>query len=431
MRRLLGWGWDGEPHLRAPLAAAIGSLSGQPADPGAGGAGPGLREWMLMNVKARWRPAPDHLGIGVSGLIPDPRARAAVFLAGLGVSVWVSVGGLANHAGAAALAALALAGAAWLMLATARTGTLAPAAAAVMGAAGGMLAVGDQYGLIFVGVAAASAAVMVDLLPAAVVSATGPAAFAVTAAVQGRFPGRLDEAVTVCLAGMVAGSYRRAIAQRAKQATLLATARERSEVASQQAELAAERIRLGRELHDVLAHTLGALSIQLTALETLARNGTGREELLAQVERSRQLVGAGLDEAHQAVRALREDTMPLAEQLEQLCMLHDTELEVCGAARPITAEVRLALYRVAQEALTNAARHAPGADVKARLAVESGEVTVSVLNSSPRPEEQSRPATTGGGYGLSGMRERVLQAGGQLQAGPAGGGWQVTARIPA
>ncbi|MDA8359609.1 MAG: histidine kinase [Actinomycetota bacterium] len=382
-----------------------------------------------MNVKARWRPTPDHAGVGLSGLIPDPRASAAVFLAGLGVSVWVSVGGLADHAGVAVLAALALAGAAWLVLASASTGPLAPAAAAVMGAAGGMLAVSDRYGLIFVGVGAAAAAVMVELLPAAVVSVAGPAAFAVTAGVQGRFPGRLDEAATVCLAGLVAGSYRRAVAERAKQAALLATARQRSEVASQQAELAAERVRLGRELHDVLAHTLGALSIQLTALDTLARDGTGRVELLAQVERSRQLVRAGLDEARQAVRALREDTVPLAEQLEQLCVLHDAELEVSGAARPITAEVRLALYRVAQEGLTNAARHAPGSDVAVRLAFEPGEVAVSVRNSRARLAKPAQPG--GGGYGLSGMRERVLQAGGQLQAGPVDGGWQVTARIPA
>ncbi|MGC9155992.1 MAG: sensor histidine kinase [Ferrimicrobium sp.] len=383
-----------------------------------------------MNAKERWRPAPDHLGFGVGGLIPDPRARAAVFLAGLGVSMWVTVGGLASRSGVTALAALALAGAAWLMLATARTVLLAPAVAAVMGVAGGMLAVTDKYGLIFVGVAAASAAVMLDLLPAAVVSAAGPAAFAVTAAVQGRFPGRLDEAVMVSLAGMVAGAYPRAIAQRAKQASLLATAIQRSEVASQQAELATERLRLGRELHDVLAHTLGALSIQLTALDTLARNGTGREELLAQVERSRQLVGAGLDEAYQAVRALRDDTMPLVEQLEQLCALHNTELEVCGTVRPIKAEARLALYRVAQEALTNAARHAAGADVAVRVAFEPGDVAVSVRNSHPQLATPDQP-TRGGGYGLSGMRERVLLAGGQLQVGPADGGWQVTARVPA
>ncbi len=204
------------------------------------------------------------------------------------------------------------------------------------------------------------------------------------------FPGRLLEAATACLAGMVAGVSRRAFVQRARQTALIATARQRAEVASQQAELATERIRLGRELHDVLAHTLGALSIQLTALDTFARNGTGREELLAQIERSHQLVGAGLDEA------------------------------------------RLALYRAAQEALTNAARHAPGAEVSVRLAFGSGEVTVSVLNSHPRPAAHSRPSGTGGGYGLRGMRERVLQAGGQLQAGPADdGGWQVTARIPA
>ena len=383
-----------------------------------------------MNFKDRWRPAPDHLGVGVSGLIPNSQARAAVFLAGLGVSVWFTVEGFTGRPGVTALAELTLAGVAWLMLATERTVTLAPAAAAVMGAAGGILAVRDQYGLIFVAVAAASATVMLDLFPATIVSVVSPAAFATTAAVQGVLPGRLDEAVAACLVGMVSGVYRRAVVLRAKQSTLLATARQRSEVASQQAELATERIRLGRELHDVLAHTLGALSIQLTALETLARNGTGPEELLAQVERSRQLVSAGLDEARQAVRALREDTVPLAEQLEKLCVLHDTELEVFGAVRPITAEARLALYRVAQEALTNAARHAPGSDVTVWLAFEPGEVVVSVRNSRSRLATPALLAR-GGGYGLSGMRERVLQAGGQLQAGPTEDGWQVTARIPA
>jgi signal transduction histidine kinase len=333
--------------------------------------------------------------------------------------------------GIAVLAALALAGAAWLMLAAVNTGPLVPAAVAVMGAAGGVIAVTDQYGLIFVGVAAASAAVTFGPLTAAVLTATSPAAFAVAAAVQGMFPGRLLEAATVCLAGMVAGVSRREIVQRARQAALVATARQRAEVASQQAELATERIRLGRELHDVLAHTLGALSIQLTALDTLARNGTGREELLAQIERSHQLVGAGLDEARQAVRALREDTTPLAGQLERLCALHSADLEVSGTPRQISAEARLGLYRAAQEALTNAARHSPGAEVSVRLAFGSGEVTVSVLNSRPRPAAHSRPSGTGG-YGLRGMRERVLQAGGQLQAGPADdGGWQVTARIPA
>jgi signal transduction histidine kinase len=138
-----------------------------------------------------------------------------------------------------------------------------------------------------------------------------------------------------------------------------------------------------------------------------------------------------LDEARQAVRALREDTTPLAGQLERLCALHSADLEVSGTPRQIRAEARLGLYRAAQEALTNAARHSPGAEVSVRLAFGSGEVTVSVLNSRPRPAAHSRPSGTGG-YGLRGMRERVLQAGGQLQAGPADDdGWQVTARIPA
>lgn len=385
-----------------------------------------------MTIKARLNPTPDHPGIGLSGLIPDPRFRTAVFLAGLAVSVWMTVDGLPVHAGIAALAALAVAGLAWLALATVNSGPLVPAAVAVMGVGGGVITSTDPRGLIFAGVGAASAAVAFDPLTAAVLIAASPVALVVATIAQGPFPGRLLAVTTVCLAGMVAGASRREIVQRARNAAVIATARQRAEVARAEAELAGERNRLGRDLHDVLAHTLGALSIQLTALDTLARTGTGGEELLAEIDRSHQLVSEGLDEARQAVRALRgEDTMPLSGQLERLCDLHGADLEVSGTPRPVRAEASLALYRVAQEALTNAAKHAPGGAVSVRLGFGSQEVTVTVLNSSPGPSASSRVRGSGGGYGLRGMRERVLQAGGQFEAGPVGdGGWQVAARLP-
>jgi signal transduction histidine kinase len=299
------------------------------------------------------------------------------------------------------------------------------AAVAVMAAASGVITSTSMNGLIFTGVAAGIAAVALSLPAAAALSAAGPAAFAVAAAVQGTFPGRLLEVAAVCLAGLVSGGARRQFTQRARQAALVAAA-------SQRAELAAERNRLGRELHDVLAHTLGALSIQLTALDTVARTSSGREELLAQIERSRQLVGDGLDEARLAVRALRGDDTPLPTQLQRLCGLHGAALQTVGTSRPLGAEASLVLYRVAQEALTNAARHAPGAAVSVQFFFASAEVALTVRNSLPAPLAHTNPHTTGGGYGLPGMHERVQQADGHLQYGPTDdGGWQVTARMPA
>jgi signal transduction histidine kinase len=197
-------------------------------------------------------------------------------------------------------------------------------------------------------------------------------------------------------------------------------------VANREAALAAERNQLGRELHDVLAHTLGALSVQLGALDALAEGDHAPDELRGQIERIHKLVDEGLDEAHLAVRALRERPRPLADELARLCRQHGAAFTVQGTPRPMSAEAHLALYRVGQEALTNAARHAPGTPVTVEADFSSVAATLTVRN--PASE---RPARTGnGGYGLSGMRERVLLAGGQCHAGPAGHGWQVTASIP-
>lgn len=392
---------------------------------------------MTVTTQRREPPGP---GIGLSGLIPHAGLRAAVCLGGLGAAMWVSVPALhpgPSGRGVETLAGLIVAGLAWLawVAASAGGGRVLAAALAVLAAAGGVLASAGSTGLIFVGVAAGAAAIAFELPAAVLLAAAGPAGFAVAAAVQAALPGRLLSVAAVCLGGLVSGTGRRQMAQRARQAALVATASQRAEVVRREADLVAERNRLGRELHDVLAHTLGALSIQLTALDTLVATGAGRAELRGEIERSHRLVGEGLDEARQAVRALREDSVPLAGQLARLCEQHHAPIKVTGTPRAVRPEASLALYRAAQEALTNAAKHAPGAPVTVRLGFGPEEVTLTVRNEAPGPGGAGRLGGAGGGYGLDGMRERVRLAGGQCQAGRSGGqgenGWQVTVWIPA
>ncbi|WP_051839749.1 sensor histidine kinase [Streptomyces sp. NRRL F-5126] len=399
-----------------------------------------------MSITSRFRPAADPPGIGLSGVFPDPRAQSAVMLVGLGVSIWVNVAALPADPGVVAPVALAVAAVAWLVLIagplltagplmTARTrGAHVATGTAVMCAAGAVLAVTDANGLIFTGVAVSMAAVAFDPVVALVLSATGPVAYCLAAVAHGSFPGRLLATAVVALAGLVAGASRREIDQRARHSTLVATERRRAALATAEAELAGERNRLGRELHDVLAHTLGALSIQLTAVDTLARTGAPREKLLTQIELGHELVSTGLDEARQAVRALRGETAPPDTQLQRLCEVHQAEFEVDGVRRDLDADTTLTLYRLVQEALTNAAKHAPGARVHVRVGFGPQDVTVRVGNARPAaPTSDTRAAlrTGGGGFGLRGMRERIEQVGGDLRVGPTpDGGWRVAAHVP-
>jgi signal transduction histidine kinase len=395
--------------------------------------------WALMRrLAAPGSVVPVSTGIGVSGLIPHRGLRAVISLAGLGASLWyitttIPVG--LTGATLAALVSVVIAGLGWLLWLTVDvTGTGRPALAAIwvaMAAAGGVLATTGSAGLIFVGVAAGGAAIAFELPVAVALAAAGLAGFVVAAAVQDALPGRLLSVAVVGLAALVSGTGRRQMAQRARQQTLIATARERADVVRREAELVSERNRLGRELHDVLAHTLGALSIQLTALDTQVRTGVSRDELRTEIQRSHGLVGEGLDEARQAVRALRDDRAPLDGQLQRLAQQHGARFEVAGTPHPLRAEPSLALYRVAQEALTNAAKHAPGAPVTARLSFDDQAVTLTVHNDLPDPVSSHPLSGSGGGYGLLGMKERVQQAGGTAEAGPTGDGWQVTASIPA
>jgi signal transduction histidine kinase len=196
----------------------------------------------------------------------------------------------------------------------------------------------------------------------------------------------------------------------------------------------AERSRIAREIHDVLAHTLTALSVQLETIDALLdrdRTAQARET----VARARTLMREGLAETRRAISALRDDTLPLPELLRILADAYvaDTAapstVEITGPQRSLGAEAGLTLYRTAQEAVTNARKHAPGATISMILAYEPSAVSLrvdSLGGGEPAPTSFDRV----GGYGLTGLRERAELAGGRFSADPIDGGWRVNVMIP-
>jgi signal transduction histidine kinase len=197
-----------------------------------------------------------------------------------------------------------------------------------------------------------------------------------------------------------------------------------------EAELISERNRLGRDVHDVLAHTLGAVSIQLTALDSRIAVGDSQTDVRDRIKAIHRLLSEGLGEARDAVRVLRQDGLPLLARLERLCNLHSASFEVCGDPLPLTPGATLTSYRVTQEALTNAQKHAPGVPVSVRLNFAADAISIRVHNQRPDVSASGPLYASGGGHGLVGMHERVKLVGGSLEAGPNEDGWRVTANIP-
>ncbi len=196
-----------------------------------------------------------------------------------------------------------------------------------------------------------------------------------------------------------------------------------------------ERTRIARELHDVLAHSLGALGVQLELATVLLEAGD-TDDALERVRRARRLTADGLDEARAAVNALRNDALPLPDALAELTERHSrdhlgarAEIEVRGLARPVPAAVGVSLTGTAREALTNAARHAPGAPLRMVLEYRPGSVALTIANGPP--ERPPAPRSGPPGAGLTGMRERLALVGGRLRAGADGRGWTVEAEVPA
>lgn len=223
-----------------------------------------------------------------------------------------------------------------------------------------------------------------------------------------------------------------------------------SQAAEARAAAAAERGRLAREMHDVLAHSLSALALQLETTRLLARSRGVDDEVTQGIDRAHHVAASGLDEARRALAAERGDELPGPERIGALADAFKEQsglpvaLEVRGEPRELAAEARLAVYRTAQEALTNVRRHATSERVEIRLDYgPTGTVLVvedHAVPGSPPPAPAElagagngggNGATGTGGYGLTGMRERAELLGGELLAAPTSSGFRVELRLPA
>jgi signal transduction histidine kinase len=221
-------------------------------------------------------------------------------------------------------------------------------------------------------------------------------------------------------------------ARRERVASRRAVAASRQEQA-----LMEERARIARELHDVVAHHVSMVAVQAETarLTTPGMPEEGQERLLAIGDTARE----ALTEMRRLLGVLRADAAGDAERAPQPGLGEVTELlegaraagtsvrlTVSGAVAPLPAGVDLTAYRIVQEALTNARRHAPGAAVDVELRFGPDALYLRVRDNGPGPGE-GEPH----GHGLLGMRERAASVGGTLRAGRAvEGGFEVEAELP-
>jgi signal transduction histidine kinase len=213
------------------------------------------------------------------------------------------------------------------------------------------------------------------------------------------------------------------------------------EVAAREA-VAAERARIARELHDVVAHHMSVMVVQAGAARAVGeRDPEAAAEALRQIESSGR---TGLAEMRRLLEILKapedgdgREPQPGLAQLDDLIqgmgatgLVVETEFE--GAPRPLPPGADLSAYRIVQEALTNTLKHAGGAMAHVLVRYRPDAVEVEVLDDGPGLPADVDADAAAGGHGLIGMRERVQLFGGELDTGPRpGGGFRVWARLPA
>jgi signal transduction histidine kinase len=232
------------------------------------------------------------------------------------------------------------------------------------------------------------------------------------------------------------GLQRRSYRVQAEQSAALLAQHQRLQAEQRRADVLDERTRIAREIHDVLAHSLGALGIQIQAAKAMLTDHRDIDRAVESLTTAQRMAADGLTETRRAVHALRVDTLPLGQELATVVDIHQQRyhvpvtFETSGATRTLPPDAALALLRTAQEAMVNAAKHAPGQRIAVRLDYGDDDVRLSVVNSLDGTSAPVRRPGSTGGYGLTGMRERLRLLKGTLLAGPNEDEWTVTAELP-
>lgn len=382
----------------------------------AGGGGPGD----TLSGVAR-RAAPRHVG-------PDVALRGCVAVLALGIVAFAAVTDPAGAGGVAVLtlaAGLFVAWAVWpavpVLLLAAGVLACVVAAKASGGLDAGLFLVSllaivvagwerSRWRVVVVGVAALATPVLLELIR----------------------PGDVDVGVWIigiAFPGIMSRLFRR---QEELTAQLEAGRRELADRAA-----AEERTRIARDVHDLVAHGLAAMLLQVTSARHVLRRDVDDAEVAL---RSAEAVGRrSLGELRATVALLRGDPRSATAGVPGLGRLPRLVDDARAAGQAVEAgelaepdavapAPGLALYRVAQEALTNAARHAPRTRTVVTTRVHDGLVELRV--DSRGPLGPAEPGEHRPGYGLTGMRERATAAGGVLDAGPVPGGWLVRCAVP-
>jgi signal transduction histidine kinase len=232
----------------------------------------------------------------------------------------------------------------------------------------------------------------------------------------------------------VLSMFARRLGEANEQARQLIVELEQTRAAQAQAAALGERQRLAREMHDVLAHSLSGLVLNLESARLIAERGDGNPRVADAIERAHRLAKSGLEEARWAIGMLRDDALPGQQRLAELASEFEGDTGVActfavnGDQRDLSSDGILTIYRVLQEALTNVRKHAHPDRVDVRLVYEPAGTWLTVEDF--QTNSHWLPPGDGTGYGLTGMRERAELLGGTLATGPTANGYRVELWVP-
>jgi signal transduction histidine kinase len=314
-----------------------------------------------------------------------------------------------------------------------------PIALCVMAIFGGLAAVttgGGQTLIVFAAIAAMAAGTDIAMPVPIVVALAGIIPIWIAGPFAHSTLGTLGGYPVLIMACVLWGRNRRSYRVQAEQAAALLEQSKLTQAEQRRADVLDERARIAREIHDVLAHSLGALGIQIQSAKAMLTDRGDIEHAVEALSTAQRIAADGLTETRRAVHALRVDSLPLNEELAGVVETHRQRyrvpvvFETSGEVRPLPPDASLAMLRAGQEALVNAAKHAPGQPIAMKLDYTDADVRLSVVNHTNGTVVTDKKPGLTGGYGLTGMGERLRLLNGTLQAGPRDNEWAVTAELP-